>query len=174
MLARVAARDELVMLVLGELAQLGVVAVAQLVGRRDVGLELAVRVEFSRDLGEARVFLRELAEAVLVGDRRGLAEQAADFLVALDQRDELVAQRVLHLSGLRRVLEAHSRVRRVEAAVPERRLDALEQIAARAADVRRRDPGADDHADAVRAQLVDDDLGRGRREHALVGAHDLA
>src|SRR5262245_36193434 len=98
-LTRVAARDELAMLVLRELAQLGIVARAQLLGRRDVGLELAVRVEVLGDLGEARVLLRKVAKAILVGDRRGLSEQVPYFLVALDQRDELVAQRVFHLAA---------------------------------------------------------------------------
>src|SRR4029079_4391738 len=99
LLARVAARAELAMLVFRELAELGVVALAQLLGRRDIGFELPVALEVLRDLGEARVLLRKLAKALFVGDCRGLTEQSTDFLVALDQRDELVAQRVLHLAA---------------------------------------------------------------------------
>ena len=88
---------ELLVLVLGERAHLGIGARAQLRGGGDVALELSMDAEIARDLVEARVFLRQVAEPVLVGDRRRITEQPRDLLVPLDQLHELGAQRLLHL-----------------------------------------------------------------------------
>ena len=53
-----APRDELLVLVVGERAQLRIAGFAQLLGRRDLALELAICREVARDLVEPRIFLR--------------------------------------------------------------------------------------------------------------------
>src|SRR5688572_30783093 len=63
-------------------------------------LKLAMEAEVARHLIEAGVFFRQLAEPVLVGDRRSIAEQSRDLLVPLDQLRELGAQRLLHLLAI--------------------------------------------------------------------------
>ena len=75
----------------------GSVLLAQLRGRSNVALELAIEAEVAHHLVEARVLLRQLAEPVLVRDRRRIAEQPRDLFVPLDQLRELGAQRLLHL-----------------------------------------------------------------------------
>ena len=59
-----------------------------------------MEVEVARDLVEARVLFRQLAEPVLVRDRRRITEQPRDLLVPLDQLRELGAQRLLHLLAI--------------------------------------------------------------------------
>src|SRR5262249_43657413 len=81
-----------------ELAQLRVVAVAELLGRGDILLEPLVRGEVFRHRPEPRVLSRQLAKALLVGDPRGVTEHPSDLFVTLDQPDELLAQRILHLA----------------------------------------------------------------------------
>ena len=95
-----AAPDELLVLVLGERAHVGIGARTQFRGSRDIALELAVKVEIPRHRVEPRVLLRQLAEPILVEDRSRVTEQPGDLFVPLDQLHELGAQRLLHLPAV--------------------------------------------------------------------------
>ena len=83
---------QLLVLVVGERAHVEIRARAQLLGGLQIALERLVLAEVARHLVEARVLLRQLAESVLVGDRRRVTEQPRDLLVPLDQLRELGAQ----------------------------------------------------------------------------------
>ena len=132
---------ELLVLVLGERAHVGIGARAQLRGRGEIPLELAMEVEVARDLVEARVLLRQLAEPVLVGDRRRVTEQPRDLFVPLDQLHELGAQRLLHLLAISWAGGSSALLgRNRQAVLVERALDALEQVAAHGAVVARSAP----------------------------------
>ena len=99
MLARVSLPDQNAQLFLGELAQLGVVARAHLLGRLDLLLEVSIGAEVASHGLEPRVFLRQIAKPFLVGDRGRVAQQTGNLLVALHQSGELLAQRLLHASA---------------------------------------------------------------------------
>jgi hypothetical protein len=88
---------ELLVLVLGERAHVGIGARSQLSSSGNIALELAMKIEVAGDLVEARVLFRQLAKPVLVGDCRRVTEQPRDLFVPLDQLSELGAQRLLHL-----------------------------------------------------------------------------
>src|SRR5690606_1077113 len=81
---------------LAERAQLGVLAVRKLLGRGKIILEPPERGKVPGDGLEARVLARQLAEAILVGDRPRVAQKARELLVALCERRQLLANGFVH------------------------------------------------------------------------------
>src|SRR5690606_26099442 len=91
-----ALRPERGRLLFAERTELPIVAPRELLGSGELFLELLVRGEIARDRLEPRVLARQLAEAVLVRDRLGLAQQVRELLVALGQRHQFAPYGFVH------------------------------------------------------------------------------
>src|SRR5690606_33567250 len=83
-------------LLLAERPHLRVVAVRELLGRGQLLLEPAIRGEVPRHGLELRILARQLAKAILVGDRLRIAQQARGLLAALRERGQFLASRFVH------------------------------------------------------------------------------
>jgi hypothetical protein len=79
-----------------QFAHLGIVAVHHFLGLRAL-VDQRVIFAIARDDGlELRIFHRELAELVGVGDDVRIGEQGSNFFVTLDEFFEFVADRIFH------------------------------------------------------------------------------
>ena len=72
----------------------------------EFALSLVALTQRGGDRFELCVFAREFAEAVVVGEHIGLAEQEADFFVAFGEGFELAADRWRHGESVQRRREA--------------------------------------------------------------------